>query len=59
MDAVGLQVADLARWAEDLITGSLNAPGPSTLVVLFGAGLLTSLGPCSLSLLPVTVAYMA
>lgn len=59
MDAVGFQVADLARWAEDLISGSLNAPGPATLVVIFAAGLLTSLGPCSLSLLPVTVAYMA
>lgn len=27
--------------------------------MVFGAGLLTSLGPCSLSLLPITVAYMA
>jgi len=27
--------------------------------VVFAAGLLTSLGPCSLSLLPITVAYMA
>ncbi len=26
---------------------------------MFGAGLLTSLGPCSISLLPVTVAYLA
>jgi len=37
---------------------SLNAPGPFTIFLVFSAGLLTSLGPCSLSLLPVTIAYI-
>ena len=36
----------------------LNSPGPFTVFLIFCAGLLTSLGPCSLSLLPVTVAYI-
>ena len=36
----------------------LNNPGPFTIFLVFSAGLLTSLGPCSLSLLPVTIAYM-
>ena len=36
----------------------LNNPGPFTLFLVFSAGLLTSLGPCSLSLLPVTIAYI-
>ncbi len=33
-------------------------PGPFTVLLIFIAGLLTSLGPCSLSLLPITVAYI-
>ena len=37
---------------------TLNNPGPFTIFLVFSAGLLTSLGPCSLSLLPVTFAYI-
>ena len=36
----------------------LNHPGPFTIFLVFAAGLLTSLGPCSLSLLPITIAYV-
>jgi len=36
----------------------LNSPGPFTIFLVFSAGLLTSLGPCSLSLFPVTIAYI-
>tara|TARA_Y100001970_G_scaffold196569_1_gene239045 strand:- start:24184 stop:24846 length:663 start_codon:yes stop_codon:yes gene_type:complete len=36
----------------------VNHPGPFTVLLIFSAGLLTSLGPCSLSLLPITVAYI-
>ena len=36
----------------------LNSPGPFTILFVFTAGLLTSLGPYSLSLLPVTIAYI-
>ena len=36
----------------------LNNPGPLTIFLVFTAGLLTSLGPCSLSLLPITIAYV-
>ena len=36
----------------------VNDPGPLTVLLIFSAGLLTSLGPCSLSLLPITVAYI-
>ena len=32
--------------------------GPFTIFLVFIAGLLTSLGPCSLSLLPITIAYV-
>ena len=37
---------------------TLNNPGPFTIFLVFSAGLFTSLGPCSLSLLPVTIAYI-
>ncbi len=37
----------------------MQSPSPLTLLIVFIGGLLTSLGPCSLSLLPVTVAYLA
>ena len=36
----------------------LNHPSPFTVFLIFTAGLLTSLGPCSLSLLPITIAYV-
>ena len=36
----------------------LNNPSPFTVLFVFTAGLLTSLGPCSLSLLPITIAYV-
>ena len=36
----------------------LNHPSPLTIFLIFSAGLLTSLGPCSLSLLPITIAYI-
>ena len=59
MMSVGPQLADWARSSELLLQQSLAAPGPTTLAVVFAGGLLTSLGPCSLSLLPVTLAYLA
>ena len=59
MGGLGTQWADWARSAELLLQGSLASPGPWTLGLVFAAGLLTSLGPCSLSLLPVTLAYLA
>ena len=36
----------------------LSHPGPLAIFLVFTAGLLTSLGPCSLSLLPITIAYV-
>ncbi len=59
MMSPGPQLADWARSADHLLQSSLGTPGPLTVAVIFTAGLLTSLGPCSLSLLPVTLAYLA
>ena len=52
-------LADWARSSEQLLSGSLAHPGPLTVLLVFAGGLLTSLGPCSLSLLPITLAYLA
>ena len=37
---------------------AISDPGPVTFLLIFSAGLLTSLGPCSLSLMPITIAYI-
>ena len=54
-----LLLSDLAQSSEQLLQHALADPGPLTLALVFGGGALTSLGPCSLSLLPVTLAYLA
>ena len=59
MISIGLPLADWARSADVLLPQSLATPTPLTLAAVFAGGLLTSLGPCSLSLLPITLAYLA
>ena len=59
MTSLGLQLADWTRSSEALLQASLSHPTPLTLGLVFLGGFLTSLGPCSLSLLPVTLAYLA
>ena len=59
MISLGPSFTDWARSADSLLQQSLASPSPLTLAVVFAGGLLTSLGPCSLSLLPVTLAYLA
>jgi len=59
LSSIGLTLSDFARDGEELINTGLNNPNPLSLVIVFLGGLLTSLGPCSLSLLPITIAYLA
>lgn len=59
MDGLALPLNAWARNSELVLQHSLVHPGPITLGVVFLAGLITGLGPCSLSLLPVTLAYLA
>ena len=54
-----LLLSDMAQSSEKLLQSALADPGTLTLALVFGGGALTSLGPCSLSLLPVTLAYLA
>ncbi|MCP9809074.1 sulfite exporter TauE/SafE family protein [Cyanobium sp. HWJ4-Hawea] len=59
MISLGPLLAEWARSSELLLQQSLASPTPLTVALVFAGGLLTSLGPCSLSLLPVTLAYLA
>ena len=59
ISALDLILSDLVRNVEQILRDALLQPRPLTLILIFGGGLITSLGPCSLSLLPVTVAYLA
>ena len=59
ISSISLFFSDLTRHGELLINTGLNNPNPLTLLIVFTGGLLTSLGPCSLSLLPITIAYLA
>ena len=54
-----LSLSELAQNSEQLLSKSLTNPNPFLLGIVFIGGLLTSLGPCSLSLLPITIAYLA
>ncbi len=56
--SINLVISELAQKGNLLMQQGLNDPGPFTVFLVFSAGLLTSLGPCSLSLLPVTIAYI-
>ncbi len=59
MNSLVLLLSDLAHKSEQLLTQGLTNPNPLTLILIFTGGVLTSLGPCSLSLLPITLAYLA
>jgi len=54
-----LTISDLARSSEQLISHELISPGLLTILIIFFGGLLTSFGPCNLSLLPITIAFLA
>ena len=57
--SISLFFSDMTRHGEQLINNGLNSSNPLSLLIVFMGGLLTSLGPCSLSLLPITIAYLA
>ena len=59
ISSISLFFSDLTHHGEQLINNGLNNPNPISILIIFTGGLLTSFGPCSLSLLPITVAYLA
>lgn len=57
-DSLQLQLYHLEQFANHLVSGQLDHLSLVSLGVIFTAGLLTSLTPCTLSMLPITVGYI-
>jgi len=58
-DELGLLIFDVQQTAGDIVAYQLSHLTPVSLAVLYLSGLVTSLSPCALSLLPLTIAYLA
>lgn len=56
-DDIGVMIYDSQLSLSNALSG-LTQPSPGSFTLLFGAGLLSSLSPCSLSLLPLTTLYI-
>ncbi|BAC07605.1 cytochrome c biogenesis protein CcdA [Thermosynechococcus vestitus] len=59
MASLSLGLYQLEQWADQWVTGQLRDLTPISGGIVFLAGLLTSLTPCTLSMLPITVGYIA
>ncbi|MDV3002385.1 MAG: Thiol:disulfide interchange protein DsbD [Chroococcopsis gigantea SAG 12.99] len=57
-DALQTQLYYLQQWATVIVSQQLGHLTPLSAVVIFSAGLLTSLTPCMLSMLPITIGYI-
>lgn len=57
-DTLQTQLYQLETFADGLVFSQLTHLSPASLAILFAAGLLTSLTPCMLSMLPITIGYI-
>jgi cytochrome c-type biogenesis protein len=58
LETLQTQLYHLANYANALVAQQLTHLTPASVGIIFLAGLLTSLTPCTLSMLPITIAYM-
>ncbi len=58
LDTLQTQLYQLAHFANTLVSAQLSHLTPVSVGIIALAGLLTSLTPCMLSMLPITIGYM-
>lgn len=58
LEALQLYLFELEQFADRLVSNQLSHLSVASLAIIFTAGLLTSLTPCMLSMLPITVGYI-
>jgi len=58
METLQTQLYHLERFANGLVSEQLLHLTPLSIGIIFAAGLLTSLTPCMLSMLPITIGYI-
>jgi cytochrome c-type biogenesis protein len=57
-DTLQLWLYNLEHWADALVSNQLTHLTLLSIGIIFAAGLLTSLTPCMLSMLPITIGYI-
>ena len=57
-EAIQDQLYVLSQFADRAVAGQLTELNVTSVLVIFTAGLLTSLTPCTLSMLPITIGYI-
>ncbi len=58
LETLQTQIYELEQFANALVTNQLTHLSLLSVAVIFAAGLLTSLTPCMLSMLPITIGYI-
>ena len=58
LDSLQTEIYHLQQFANRLVSLQLDHLGFVSIAIIFLAGLLTSLTPCMLSMLPITIAYI-
>ncbi|MBW4422508.1 MAG: cytochrome c biogenesis protein CcdA [Myxacorys californica WJT36-NPBG1] len=58
LETLQTSLYELAQFANGLVSTQLTHLTPVSAAIIFAAGLLTSLTPCTLSMLPITIGYI-